>query len=56
MENWAESELGEADFGDKRLTKRFVQVAKDLAAKPEGSVPQACASWASTKGAYRRLR
>ncbi len=53
MENWAESELGEADFGDKRLTKRFVQLAKDLAAKPEGSVPQACGSWASTKGAYR---
>jgi len=53
MEDWTESELGEADFGDKRLTKRFVQLAGDLAARPEGSVPQACESWASTKGAYR---
>jgi Transposase DNA-binding/Transposase Tn5 dimerisation domain len=53
MENWAESELGEADFGDKRLTKRFVQLTRDLAAKPEGSVPQASGNWAGTKGAYR---
>ncbi len=53
MEDWTESELGEADFGDKRLTKRFVQLVGDLAARPEGSVPQACESWASTKGAYR---
>jgi IS4 transposase len=53
MENWAESELGDADFGDKRLTKRFVQLTGDLAARPEGSVPQACGSWADTKGAYR---
>jgi hypothetical protein len=53
MENWAESELGEADFGDKRLTKRFIKVARDLAGKPEGSVPQASENWAGTKGAYR---
>jgi len=53
MENWAESELGNADFGDKRLTKRFVKVARDLAGKPEGSVTQASGSWAGTKGAYR---
>jgi hypothetical protein len=53
MENWAESELGEADFGDKRLTKRLIKVARDLAGKPEGSVPQASENWAGTKGAYR---
>jgi hypothetical protein len=53
MDNWAESELGAADFGDKRLTRRFVQLTRDLAAEPEGSVPQACGSWANTKGAYR---
>lgn len=52
MENWAESELGNADFGDKRLTKRLVKVARDLAGKPEGSVTQASGSWAGTKGAY----
>jgi hypothetical protein len=53
MKNWAESELGEANFGDKRLTKRFVKIARDLAGKPEGSVPQASENWAGTKGAYR---
>lgn len=53
MENWAESELGAADFGDKRLTERFVKIATDIAANPEGSVPQASGGWAGTKGAYR---
>jgi Transposase DNA-binding/Transposase Tn5 dimerisation domain len=53
MEEWFEEELGKAHFGDKRLTNRFIQLVGDLAAKPEGSVPQACGSWASTKGAYR---
>lgn len=53
MENWAESELGKANFGDKRLTKRFVKITRDLAGKPEGSVPQANENWAGTKGAYR---
>ena len=53
MDSWAETELGDADFGDKRLTKRFVQLTRDIAAEPEGSVPQACGSWASTKGTYR---
>jgi transposase-like protein len=53
MDDWAESELGDAKFGDKRLTTRFVDLTRDLAAKPEGSVPQACGDWAGTKGAYR---
>jgi hypothetical protein len=53
MDDWAESELGEADFGDQRLTNRFVSLTRDLATKPEGSVPQACGDWAGTKGAYR---
>ena len=53
MENWAESELGAASFGDKRLTDRLVKVVSDIAARPEGSVPQASGGWAGTKGAYR---
>src|SRR5215475_12140342 len=53
MENWAENELKEADFGDERLTKRLVRLTRDLAGKPEGSVPQACGNPASTKAAYR---
>ena len=53
MESWAETEVGKADFGDKRLTKRLIQLTGDLAARPEGSVPQASGGWAATKGAYR---
>lgn len=53
MENWAESELGAASFGDKRLTDRLVKMVSDIAARPEGSVPQASGDWAGTKGAYR---
>jgi len=53
MESWASSELGAAGFGDKRLTERFVKIATDLAANPEGSVPQASGDWAGAKGVYR---
>src|SRR6516165_11324304 len=54
-DSWAQEELGKADFGDKRLTKRFIQITSDIAAQPEGSVPQACGSEAATKATYRFL-
>src|SRR5258708_4705375 len=54
-DTWAHKELGEADFGDKRLTKRFVQIASDIAAQPEAIVPQASGSEAATKATYRFL-
>lgn len=53
MQRWAAEEVGTAQFGDRRLTKRLVKVVEDLAAQPNASVPQACGSWAATKGAYR---
>jgi Transposase DNA-binding/Transposase Tn5 dimerisation domain len=53
MDTWVQDELREADFGDKRLTKRFIRLVSDLAAHPDSSVPQACEDWAATKGAYR---
>jgi hypothetical protein len=55
MDTWTPEELGRADFGDKRLTKRFVKLVSDLAAKPEASIPQACEDWGNTKAAYRFL-
>src|SRR5260370_7629643 len=54
-DNWAQEELGKADFGDKRLTKRFIQITSDIAAQPEVSVPQACGSEAASKATYRFL-
>src|SRR5262249_35919599 len=53
METWTQEELGEANFGDKRLTKRFMRIVSDLIARPEASVPQACEDWTNTKAAYR---
>lgn len=53
LEPWVIEELSQADFGDKRLTKRAMRLVSDLAARPEATVPQACADAAATKGAYR---
>jgi len=53
VDDWAEQELGGADFGDLRLTRRLVSIARDFCACPQGSVPQACESRAKTKAAYR---
>lgn len=50
---WALSEFGEANFGDKRLTKRLVKLADNLAELPESSINQACGSWTEAKAAYR---
>jgi hypothetical protein len=53
MQSWVTQELGHAELGDARLSKRLVKVVEDLAEQPEASVPQACGDWAATKGAYR---
>jgi len=54
-DSWAKDELGGADFGDKRLTNRFIHIISDIAAQPEASVPQACGTEAATKATYRFL-
>src|SRR5260370_35316734 len=54
-DSWAQEELGGADFGDKRLIKRFIQITSDIAAQPEVSVPQARGSEAASKATYRFL-
>lgn len=51
--SWAVTELGNAQFGDLRLTYRLVSIAMALASRPDCSIPQACGSAAATKGAYR---
>src|SRR6185295_15508543 len=52
-DDWAEEELGRAQLGDARRTRRLVQVATSLGAQPTASIPTACGSWAATKAAYR---
>lgn len=52
---WAEAELGGAQLGDRRLTKRLVKLTDALSAAPTASIPAACRGWAETKAAYRLL-
>ena len=51
--SWVVNELRHVDLGDKRLNRRLGTLVEALAANPTASVPEACGSWAATKGAYR---
>lgn len=53
MRSWAYTELKQADFGDKRLNRRFVRIVKHLSERPTATIPEACVGWANTKAAYR---
>ncbi len=53
MQTWVTEELAQADFGEKRLTKRFMSLVSNLAEQPEASVAQASGDWATTKATYR---
>ena len=54
-QDWAEEEFGACALGDARLQARLLSLARDFYAKPTASLPQACASRAKTKAAYRFL-
>jgi hypothetical protein len=50
---WAQNEFGFAQLGDQRRNRRLVNIAKNLAAHPGGTLPQAFPDWAELKAAYR---
>jgi hypothetical protein len=50
---WAQSQFGLASLGDRRRTKRLVNIATHLAIAPGGTLPQAFPHWAELKAAYR---
>lgn len=50
---WAVGEVGHAELGDERRTRRLVRVVTSLARQPTASLPEACEDWAGTKAAYR---
>lgn len=52
-EDWAQAEFGGAELGDARRTARLVQMARQLAERPEASLPQALEDGAALKAAYR---
>lgn len=51
--NWAEKEFRNADLGDKRLNRRLIHVAGELAARPSLSIPAAMQGWDEAQAAYR---
>ena len=55
MRNSSKSPSGTSSFPDKRLEKRFHHILDALTRLPEGSIPEACGSWADTKATYRFL-
>lgn len=51
--DWTEEEFGGAALGDKRLVDRLMQLGDSFFAMPTANIPQACATQAATKAAYR---
>jgi hypothetical protein len=52
---WAQMEFAPAQLGDRRRTRRLVNVATALAQSPGGTLPQAFPEWKDLKAAYRFL-
>jgi hypothetical protein len=54
--DWAEREFGNARFGDCRLVRRFVSIARDFYSRPQAHIPKACnGERAKVKAVYRFL-
>ncbi len=50
---WISTEFSSADFGDQRLTDRFLSILQLFSASPDASIPQVANSWKEIKGTYR---
>ena len=50
---WAKQQFADCKLGDKRRTKRLIQVAEQVANHPSGSFPQQIRDWGDLKAAYR---
>lgn len=53
---WAIQQWGRACLGDKRRTRRAVQLGAVLAQQPAASLPSQTQSWSELKAAYRLLQ
>ena len=53
--SWAEEEMGTAELGDTRRSRRLVWLVERLAEQPSASIPTACSGAGETKAAYRLL-
>lgn len=52
-ETWAEQHFGEVELGDRRRTRRAVQVAAQMARHPAASIPEQAGRWSDAKASYR---
>ena len=52
-EEWAVSQFGTAELGDRRRTKRLVRLANQMSSNSSGSIPQQTGCAADMKAAYR---
>jgi hypothetical protein len=50
---WVRQEFAHADLCDKRLDRRLLKTAQQLAQSPCSPINEACGNWASTQAAYR---
>jgi hypothetical protein len=50
---WVAREFVGADLSDKRLDRRLLKTAEQLAKSPASPINEACGDWASTQAAYR---
>ncbi len=50
---WAETQFGQCELGDRRRTKRLVQMAQQVANNPSASLPDQTETWSDLKAAYR---
>lgn len=50
---WVSQELGDVDLSDKRLDRRLIKSAQQLAASPASPINEACGDWSSTQATYR---
>lgn len=54
--DWAQTEWGTVDLGDRRLTRRLVEYGRARFARPTANLPEACGSRAAVRAAYRLLQ
>jgi len=50
---WAEQQFADCRLGDRRRTRRLIQVAEQVANDPSASFPDQMKSWGDLKAAYR---
>jgi len=50
---WVTEEFSRADLRDKRLDRRLLKTAEQLAKSASSPINEACGTWASTQAAYR---